>query len=517
MSHFGRCRPLVRTTETSGVISTTDVGSSLRQIAGLQADAHVIQRFNDGRVVEISLKPLAWGGWVALHEDVTERLGAAEKIAQLARQDSLTGVANRLLFSEELDRATAGLDADGATGFALLGIDLDKFKEVNDSHGHPAGDALLVAVGRRLAETVRSDDVVARLGGDEFAVIQRGVTGREDAEALAGRIIDLLHKPFQIHGHRIEIGATVGIALAPGDGRDAGELMRNADIALYRAKGLKRGTYCFFDPAMEGRLRARRALEADLGRAVAAGQFELHYQPIVSLALGAVAGAEALIRWRHPQRGMVSPADFIPLAEETGLINEIGAWAMTEACRVAATWPDKLRVSVNLSVAQFSGPDLAEIAADALHQSGLEPSRLELEVTESLFLGDAPATFAHLHRLRALGLSIALDDFGTGYSSLSLLRNFPFDKLKIDQTFVRDLPERPNCEAIVGAVAGLARSLAMTTVAEGVETKDHLARVAAAGCDEVQGYLFSRPMPAADLGRVVADINAKLGDTARAA
>lgn len=508
---------LVHKAESNDAGHATDVGAILQFVADRQSEARITQRFNDGRVVEVSVKPLAWGGWVALHEDVTERLKAAEKISELARTDALTGLANRLLFREQLERTAAALERNPAAGFALLCIDLDKFKEVNDTFGHPCGDALLVAVGQRLRDTVRGEDVVARLGGDEFAILQSEVTSRDDADALSARVIALLHQPFLVQGHRLEIGATIGIAIAPADGSSPVELMRNADIALYRAKREKRGTYCFFDPAMEGLLRARRALEADLGQAIAAGQFELHYQPIVSLKHHIVAGAEALIRWRHPERGMVSPADFIPLAEATGLINAIGAWAMAEACRLAVTLPDNLRISVNLSVAQFAGPDLATIAASALRDSGLAASRLELEVTESLFLGDDPATLAHLHRLRDLGLSIALDDFGTGYSSLSLLRSFPFDKIKIDQTFIRELPERPNCEAIVGAVAGLAHSLDMTTVAEGVETDGHLAHVEAAGCDEVQGYLFSRPVPAADLMHVITGINQRLTERARAA
>jgi len=481
---------------------------ALMDLIGQRCEGLVRQNLKDGRTIEMSVKPLAWGGWLALHEDVTERFAAAEKIIRLARQDALTGLANRLQFREALDAATAEV-AEGAA-FGLLAIDLDRFKEVNDTLGHPAGDALLTAVGTRLMELTRRDDLVARLGGDEFAIIQSGARSKTDSEALARRVIEALHQPFQIHGKRVEIGGTVGIALAPRDGNTAEEILRNADLALYRAKGERRGTWRFFDPEMEGRLRARRALEADLGQAIAHGELELYYQPIVSLATGRVSGCEALIRWRHAARGMIPPSDFIPLAEETGLICDIGAWALEEACSAAASWPGHLKVAVNLSVAQFEGPDLAVIAAKALERSGLTAARLVLEVTETLLLGDDPATLELLHRLRGLGLAIALDDFGTGYSSLSHLRSFPFDTIKIDQSFVRDLPQRKNCEAIVGAVTRLASSLEMTTVAEGVETAEHLARLRAAGCDAVQGYLFSRPVPGAQIIDVIADIDQRL-------
>jgi diguanylate cyclase (GGDEF)-like protein len=496
-----------------GVEGEEDKGASglapaLDRLVGQGGDGNLRQRLIDGRIIEISVKPLPGGGWVALHEDVTERLAAAEKVERLARQDTLTGLANRHTFQESLNKAIAELAAREA--FALLVIDLDRFKEVNDALGHPGGDALLVSVGRRLSDLVRREDLVARLGGDEFAIIQRAVADRSLASALAQRVIEVLRLPFHIQGQRVEIGGTVGIALAPEDGRSASELMKNADVALYRAKLERRGTTRFFDPDMERRMRARRALEADLSQAVARAQLELHYQPIVSLEEKRVTGCEALIRWRHPERGIVPPSDFIPLAEESGLISGIGAWALGEACNAAARWPGELRVAVNLSVAQFSGPDLAAITAKALGASGLAPRRLELEVTESLLLGDDPATLELLHRLRNLGLGIALDDFGTGYSSLSHLRSFPFDKIKIDQTFVRDLPQMKNCEAIVGAVARLASSLDMTTVAEGVESEEHLSRVEAAGCDAVQGHLFSRPVPEERLVAVIAEIDARL-------
>ncbi len=481
---------------------------ALSGLLGQVAPGPLSQRTADGRIIEISAKPMPGGGWVALHEDVTERLAATELVERLVRRDSLTSLANRLTFLENLDRVTAELLT--SEGFALLVIDLDRFKEINDTLGHPAGDAVLVAVGRRLTELAGRDDLVARLGSDEFGIIQHGVSDRSVASALAQQVIEALHVPFHIHGQRVPIGGTVGIALAPDDGRSASELMKHADLALYRAKLDRRGTTRFFDPAMERLMRLRRSLEADLAHAVARAELELHYQPIVSLDERRVTGCEALIRWRHPERGVVSPGEFIPLAEESGLICGIGAWALGEACQAAARWPGELCVAVNLSVAQFAGPDLATITANALGASGLAPRRLELEVTESLLLGDDPATLELLHRLRDLGLGIALDDFGTGYSSLSHLRSFPFDKIKIDQSFVRDLPQMKNCEAIVGAVARLASSLDMTTVAEGVESEEHLSRVEAAGCDAVQGYLFSRPVAEDRLFAVIAEIDARL-------
>ncbi|MGE0766204.1 MAG: EAL domain-containing protein [Hyphomicrobiaceae bacterium] len=493
-----------------GHVAETDAGlePALRDLVERRTIGERRQRLKNGRTIEVQVKPLAWGGWVAFHEDVTDQLLAAEKMERLARQDALTGVANRRHFRECLEEALAKLDVDNS--FALAVIDLDGFKEVNDTLGHPIGDAVLANVGCRLRDLARHGDIVARLGGDEFAIIQRDVQEKADADALARRVMDALRQPFILPDKHIEIGGTIGIALAPLDGWTAEDLMQKADIALYRAKASGKSTWRFYDHEMEARLRARRQLEADLRGAVEREEFVLFFQPIVSFASRRVEGCEALIRWHHPVRGMISPAEFIPLAEETGLICKIGAWALGAACRTAATWPDQHVVSVNLSVAQFSGPDLADVTADALRQSGLAATRLVLEVTETLLLGDDPATLELLHRLRNLGVAIALDDFGTGYSSLSHLRRFPFDKIKIDQSFVRDLPQRRNCEAIVGAIARLASCLDMTTVAEGVETEDHLARVGAAGCDSVQGYLFSRPVPANELAGVVAEIDERL-------
>jgi diguanylate cyclase (GGDEF)-like protein len=470
------------------------------------------QQMMDGRSIHVSLRPLPNGGWVALHEDVTEERRAQAKMAKLARHDTLTGLANRLLFREELEEACRGLEQ--GQSFSLLCIDLDHFKDVNDTLGHPTGDALLQAVAARLMDTARGRDVVARIGGDEFAIIQAGAQTRPQAETFTQRLIKAVSQPYQIHGHKIIIGATVGIAFAPMDGSDPDQLLKYADMALYRAKSMGRGTHAFFESEMAGSLKIRRSLELDLRRALAEGQLELYYQPIIDLTTETIVSCEALMRWRHPDRGMVSPVDFIALAEEMGLIMPMGEWALRTACLAATSWPENVKVAVNLSAVQFKGADLVGIVIEALERSGLPADRLELEVTESLLLDQDPKTLQLLHLLQHLGVRIALDDFGTGYSSLSYLRSFPFDKIKIDQTFVRDIPQREDCAAIVTAVAQLAKSLDMRTVAEGVETLEHLSKVRAAGCTQAQGYLFSRPVPAADIVGVISDCNRRLKDAA---
>ena len=466
------------------------------------------QQLMDGRTIQVSVQPLPDGGWVALHEDVTEARRAQANIAKLARQDTLTGLANRLLFREELEDACRRLE-DGHS-FSLMCIDLDHFKDVNDTLGHPTGDALLQAVGARLTDTARGRDLVVRLGGDEFAIIQSGADTRPRAEAFTQRIIKAVSQPYQIQGHKIIIGATVGITFAPADGADPDQLLKCADMALYRAKSAGRGTHAFFEPEMAGRLKVRRSLELDLRRALAGDQLELHYQPIIDLTTERIVCCEALMRWRHPDRGMVSPVDFIALAEEMGLIMPMGEWALRTACAAATSWPADVKVAVNLSAVQFKGSDLVAVVIEALESSGLPSDRLELEVTESLLLDQDPKTLQLLHLLQHLGVRIALDDFGTGYSSLSYLRSFPFDKIKIDQTFVRDLPQRDDCAAIVTAVAQLAQNLKMTTVAEGVETALHLSMVRAAGCSQAQGYHFARPVPASDIVSVISDCNRRL-------
>ncbi|WP_207459720.1 EAL domain-containing protein [Azospirillum sp. SYSU D00513] len=467
----------------------------------------------DGRVIRISHQTLPDGGWIATHEDLTETIKAQAMIAHMARHDALTGLANRTLFREELDRAL--LRVRRGEGLALLCLDLDHFKNVNDTLGHPVGDALLRTVAQRLRGCTRETDTIARLGGDEFSILQVGPdqTGqqRDRAVALAARVIDALSAPYDIDGHQLVVGASVGIALAPGDGLDPDQLLQNTDLALYQAKAEGRGTHRFFAPDMAERLHAYHALKTGLREALAKGQFELHYQPLVNLRSGRVRGFEALLRWRHPERGLVSPAEFIPVAEETGLIVALGEWVLQEACREAVGWPAGLGVSVNLSPVQFRSRGLVEAVAGALAESGLEPERLELEITESVLLQDNDANLAVLSELRQLGLRIAMDDFGTGYSALGYLRSFPFDKIKIDRSFVSDLPQGEGSKAILHAVAGLGRSLAITTTAEGVETRDQLEAVRAQGCDEAQGYFFSRPVPAAEIPLLLARLEGTAG------
>jgi predicted signal transduction protein with EAL and GGDEF domain len=379
---------------------------------------------------------------------------------------------------------------------------------VNDTLGHPVGDLLLRAVAVRLVERTRETDIVARLGGDEFAVVQ-SIDRPSEAAGLADRLIEMFDTPFEVAGHQIVIGTSIGIAFAPQDGVDGDELLKKADLALYRAKVDGRGICRLFHAEMDAEMQARRLLELDLRKALRARQFELFYQPVVDLHAGAVAGFEALLRWRHPERGLVSPASFIPLAEEIGLIVQIGEWVLREACATAASWPGDIRVAVNLSAAQFKSPDLVATVSEALREGGLLPDRLELEITETVMLQDTDATMATLHQLRALGAGIAMDDFGTGYSSLSYLRRFPFDRIKIDQSFVRELSSKRDCGAIVRAVAALSRELGMATTAEGVETREQLALLTSAGCTEVQGYLFSPAVPSGEVAGllgVIADM-----------
>ncbi len=381
----------------------------------------------------------------------------------------------------------------------MLLIDLDRFKPVNDTLGHPVGDALLLKVADRLRATVRPTDTIARIGGDEFIILQTGVRDPSDIQALARRLVDLIGRTYMVEGHLLTIGASVGVAVAPGDGTTADILLKNADLALYRSKTDGRGTFRFFEPEMDARMQARRRLELDMRQALARREFLLHYQPQMNLENNRLTGCEALIRWRHPERGTVSPVDFIPLAEEIGLIVPIGEWVIRQACRDAAAWPAPLSVAVNVSPAQFKSERLVETILSALSTSGLPAKRLEVEITEGVLLQESEKTLQTLHRLRALGVRVSMDDFGTGYSSLSYLRSFPFDKIKIDRSFVKDLAAKPDGDAIIRAIAGLGKSLGMTTVAEGVETHDQMQRIRAEGCTDVQGYLISKPITADDL------------------
>jgi diguanylate cyclase (GGDEF)-like protein/PAS domain S-box-containing protein len=430
--------------------------------------------------------------------DVTERKRAEARVVHMAHHDSLTNLANRVLFRERMGEALARVRRENHS-LAIHCLDLDHFKSVNDTLGHPVGDALLRAVAERLLHCVRASDTVARLGGDEFAIIQDGVKTPEEVSAFAARLLEIVGQPYLLEGHVIVANVSDGIVLAPSDGEDPDLLLKNADMALYRAKGDGRATYRFFEPEMDARLQARRLLEVDLRAALQLRQFELHYQPLIDLNTDAVLGFEALLRWRHPVRGLVPPLDFIPLAEEIGLIGPIGDWVLRHACAEAVKWPNDILVAVNLSPAQFANKNLAQSVILTLAASGLSARRLELEVTESVLLQESESSLDALRQLRSLGVRIAMDDFGTGYSSLSYLRRFPFDKIKIDRSFVSDMAGDPDCAAIIRAVAGLAEGLRMITTAEGVETQDQLERLRAEGCAQGQGYLFSRPLPVAAL------------------
>jgi diguanylate cyclase (GGDEF)-like protein len=385
---------------------------------------------------------------------------------------------------------------------AVLCLDLDDFKTINDTLGHPVGDALLKAVSERLRGCVRETDTVARFGGDEFAILQVATDGSSAVISLARRIVEAIHAPYDLGTHRVNIGISIGIALAPNDGIDPNQLLKNADLALYRAKAEGRGSYRFFEPEMDKRMRARRALELDIRKALVNGEFELYYQPLVNLERNEVCGCEALLRWHHPDRGMVSPAEFIAVAEDIGLITPIGEWALRQACAEAMTWPDHISIAVNLSPAQFRSETLVQMVTSALAASRLPGRRLELEITESALLQNNEVTRVAVRQLRSLGVRISMDVFGTGYSSLAYLQNFPFDKIKIDRSFINGLSSGRGSLAILKAIISLANSLGMTTVAEGIETEEQLALVRAEGCTEMQGYLFSPAKPAAEIARL---------------
>jgi diguanylate cyclase (GGDEF)-like protein/PAS domain S-box-containing protein len=434
--------------------------------------------------------------------DVTAKRQAEARIAHMAHHDALTGLPNRVLFHERLDEALLRVRRD-RDKFAVLYLDLDQFKSVNDTLGHAAGDKLLMAVAERLRMCLRGSDMVARFGGDEFAVLQMGLAGPPEAGILAERIVTLLSEPYDIEGQQVVIGTSVGIALAPADGETSDQLLRNADMALYQAKEDGRCTFCFFQPGMGAILRAHHTLELDLRKALGASEFEVYYQPLVTLETGVICGFEALLRWHHPLRGMVAPAEFIPLAEEIGLIVPIGEWVLRQACAEAAAWPDDLKVAVNLSPVQFKKGNLPQMVFATLASTGLPAARLELEITESIFLAESKANLATLRRLRALGVSISMDDFGTGYSGLSYLRAFPCDKIKIDRSFISELSESADCMAIIKAITNLGSNLGIPTLAEGVETETQLAWLREAGCTEMQGYLFSRPVPASEIAELL--------------
>jgi diguanylate cyclase (GGDEF)-like protein/PAS domain S-box-containing protein len=468
--------------------------------------ASIHRQLADGRVVEVVNEPMPEGGWVVTYEDITERYQVEQNIARMARHDSLTDLPNRLLFREKMAEGLARVSS-GGEAIALFCLDLDNFKNINDTLGHPIGDALLRAVAQRLRSVVGEDDTIARLGGDEFAILQPA-SSPYAAEVLAGRVVDVLASPIVIEGHEINTGLSVGIALAPSDGTAADHLMKCADLALYRAKAEGRGLFRFFEPEMDAHIQRRRALEIDLRRALSSAEFHLVYQPLLNLATNALTGMEALVRWNHPD-GDLTPAEFIPAAEETGLIVPLGEWVLRRACAEAAHWPDAIRVAVNLSPVQFRNRGLVTMITQALAAAGLPATRLEIEITEAALLQKDEMTVAMLHQLRALGVRISMDDFGTGYSSLSYLRSFPFDKIKIDRSFIADIERNGDSEAIIRAIAELGASLGIATTAEGIETPEQLELVRRAGCTEVQGYLLSRPRPAGEVLDLIAGFGRK--------
>jgi diguanylate cyclase (GGDEF)-like protein len=426
--------------------------------------------------------------------DITERKQAERRLAFMAQHDGLTGLPNRTMLRQRLDKVLAQARRNGGkVGVVVVG--LDHFKAINDSLGHPLGDRLLRAVGQRISSLLRDNNTVARLNSDEFAIVQNSVVRPDDSALLARRLLDALSQPFMFDAQSVITGASIGIAVAPGDGDDAEQLLKNAGLALSRAKREQRGTFHFFEPEMDARAQARRRTEISLRSAIEADVLRPYYQPLVDLSTGRITGVEALARWPDPQHGLIAPSEFIAVAEETGLINPLGVQILRRACRDAASWPDHISVAVNLSPLQFRVGNLLSVVTDALRQSSLPASRLELEITETLLLDRSEAVLATLHALRALGIRISMDDFGTGYSSLSYLRSFPFDKIKIDQSFVRNLSGHRENQAIVRAIISLGVSLGMTIIAEGVETADELRRLRDEGCHQAQGYLFSPARP----------------------
>ncbi|MDX3971015.1 MAG: EAL domain-containing protein [Bradyrhizobium sp.] len=430
--------------------------------------------------------------------DITERKRAEARLAFMAQHDALTGLPNRSLLRQEMDEMLLHTRRS-ADKVALLIMGLDNFKAVNDTLGHAVGDKLLRGVAKRLRSTLREEDALARLNSDEFAIVQSGLTRPEDAVLLAKRLLEAIADPYLLDGHSVVIGASIGIAMAPGDGDDSEKLLKSADMALSRAKLDARGTFAFFEAALDAKAQSRRKIEVELRDAIQNDVLRPYYQPLIDLQGGRITGFEALVRWPHAERGMVSPAEFIPVAEDTGLINPLGGLMLRRACLDAAAWPDDVRVAVNLSPLQFRSGNLLSVVTDALKHSGLPPRRLELEITETLLLEKSAQVLATLHALRALGVRISMDDFGTGYSSLSYLRSFPFDKIKIDQSFVRDLGANREAQAIIRSIVSLGKGLGVTITAEGVETEAELSCLRAEGCHEGQGFLFSKARPNAEI------------------
>jgi diguanylate cyclase (GGDEF)-like protein len=494
----------------SGRSQSALIGSSItRMLPGLmladlpeqeERDAELIDADGQGVPVRVLRKDIMLGHkrqTVVAFRDQRERLRSEARLRTLAFTDTVTGLPNRARFGDLLAHHAAAL-REQDRGFAVLMLDLDRFKFVNDTLGHGMGDELLRKVAARLQAAVGEADVVARLGGDEFAILLLNRAGAPGPEAIAARIVEAIDRAFLLDGQLVHVGVSVGVAIAVQDGREPDALLRNADLALYKAKAEGRATFRMFEPALAERMQARSRLEADMRRALEAGEFEVHYQPLVDSQTGVVTAAEALVRWRHPEQGLVAPADFIPLAEETGLIMPLGAWVLRTACTHAAAWAGTIKIAVNLSPVQFRDDRLPEMVAAVLETTGLPANRLELEITEGVMLDDETRTLAMLTKLKAIGVGLAMDDFGTGYSSLSYLRRFPFSKIKIDRSFVRQLPSDPESAAIVRAIITMGACLGMATTVEGVETAEQYAFVAAEQCGQVQGYHVSRPLPHGD-------------------
>jgi diguanylate cyclase (GGDEF)-like protein len=456
----------------------------------------------DGRTIATRNQPMPDGGWVATHEDITERRSAENKIAFLAKHDPLTGLANRTLLTERITRALD--EAARGSDFAILFLDLDRFKGVNDTLGHDAGDELLRQVAARLSNAVDEGSTIARLGGDEFVVLQTGVKGPEDAAKLAARLVKRLGAPYRIGPNEIVIGASVGVDISTRGGRTADGLLKNADIALYMAKSQGRGVFRFFEADMDSTQRRVHKLESELKRAVAENQFELQYQPVVAECSGEVTAFEALLRWRHPERGLLAPEEFIPGAEDSGLIIPIGEWVIQQTCWQATQWPSGIGVSFNLSTVQFRSAGLVPVIRETLEATGLAPNRLELEITESALSQSGVRNLGVLHQLRELGVRIAMDDFGAGYSSMSYLRKFRFDRIKIDRSFITDLASDGDAVYFVRAIIALSRNLDIRTTAEGVETFDQLSILHDEGCTELQGHLFGKPGSAGEAADFIA-------------
>jgi len=504
LSNTGRgdtLRTFLRGALNSGTLSDASMERLLSDLDSRlsgQFDGDLALDTADGRALTLTFEPMPNGGSVVLVEDVTERKNAEAKINHLARYDALTGLPNRSHFHDQMAFALASMKRDAHC--AVLFVDLDQFKQVNDTLGHPAGDALLSAVSQRLLGIVRDTDLVARFGGDEFVVLQTPIRSDESASVLARRIVQELSAIYDIEGHSVLIGASVGIAVAPRDGMNPDVLLKNADMALYRAKSEGRGMWRFFAPEMDAKVQARRSLEFDLRQAVAAGAFELHYQPLVNLKTGKISTCEALLRWTHPERGPISPAEFIPIAEEIGVIVEIGHWALRRACLDCARWPGDTNVAVNLSPIQFRHGNIMRALREALAAANLPPNRLEIEITESVLLQDTETTRAILRQMHDHGVKISLDDFGTGYSSLSYLHSFPLDKVKIDRSFLSAAATSKRALPLLRNVARLIAELGMWVTMEGVETKEQLDLITAEGnFDEAQGWLFSPAVPAREI------------------